>query len=94
MFYTHACRTLTAVLFALPIVSLADDSPSTEPVLTEAEQRQLGAGWYPLGIQDGWASVSTTALPNGTTGGSNAAMERRVVVTNRAQLVAALAYPD
>ncbi len=94
MFHVNACRTLTAVLFCFPVVSWADDSPATLPLLTEAEERQLGAGWYPLGVQDGWASVSTAALPNGTTGGSNAAPERRVVVTNRAQLVAALAYPD
>jgi len=94
MFHSSACRTLTAALLVFSAVSRADDSPAPVPVLTPSEERQLGAGWYPLGILDGWASVTTAALPNGTTGGSNAAMERRVVVTNRAQLVAALAYPD
>ncbi len=51
-----------------------------------------GRGTIPL--NDGWASVPTTALPEATTGGSMAAPERTVVVTTRDELVAALAYPD
>ncbi|HEU4779987.1 MAG TPA: hypothetical protein VFS58_08910 [Steroidobacteraceae bacterium] len=94
MFRMHTCRTLTAVLLVFSTASWADDLSTPVLGLTESEERQLGAGWYPIGTFDGWASVSTAALPNGTTGGSNAAVERRVVVTNRAQLVAALAYPD
>src|SRR5262245_17240750 len=43
---------------------------------------------------DGWASLATTALPLGTTGGSNAAPGRTVTVSNRNELVAALAWPD
>ncbi len=47
-----------------------------------------------LPANDGWASVSTTALPAGTTGGSAATEDRVVTVTNRNELVAALAFPD
>jgi pectate lyase len=43
---------------------------------------------------DGWASVPTAVLPQGTTGGANATAARTVTVTNRKELVAALAYPD
>ena len=43
---------------------------------------------------DGWASLPTTALPLGTTGGSNAATSRALTATNRNELVAALAWPD
>ena len=47
-----------------------------------------------LAGNDGWGSVPTDALPLGTTGGSNATTARAVTVTNRKELVAALAYPD
>ena len=47
-----------------------------------------------LGVNDGWASVSTSDLPLGTTGGSAAAPGRTVTVTNRKELVTALAWPD
>ncbi|HET9474351.1 MAG TPA: hypothetical protein VFO82_10680 [Steroidobacteraceae bacterium] len=47
-----------------------------------------------LGPDDGWGSVATAELPLGTTGGSNAAPSRTVTVTNRNELVAALAWPD
>jgi pectate lyase len=47
-----------------------------------------------LGINDGWGAVPTAALPMGTTGGSTAAPARTVTVTNRKDLVAALAWPD
>src|SRR5262245_34691408 len=47
-----------------------------------------------LGVNDGWAAMPTTALPNGTTGGSAAAPDRVYLVTTRNQLVAALAFPS
>ena len=47
-----------------------------------------------LAGNDGWGSVPTDALPLGTTGGSNATAARTVTVTNRKELMAALAYPD
>jgi pectate lyase len=43
---------------------------------------------------DGWASVATPELPQGTTGGAMAAAARVRIVTNRKELLAALAYPD
>jgi pectate lyase len=46
------------------------------------------------GPNDGVAAPPTTALPLGTTGGSNASAARTVTVTNRKELVAALRYPD
>ena len=42
-------------------------------------------------LNDGWAAVSTAALPNGTTGGSAAAANRVFTVTNRSEFVAAIA---
>jgi pectate lyase len=47
-----------------------------------------------LATHDGWASVPTAALPQGTTGGSTASTARTHTVTNRKELLAALAYPD
>ena len=38
--------------------------------------------------------MPTTALPRGTTGGSEASTVRDVVVSTRDELVAALAFPD
>jgi pectate lyase len=52
------------------------------------------AGRNVLPADDGWASVPTGALPTGTTGGSAASPARTLVVNNRAELVAALRYPD
>jgi pectate lyase len=43
---------------------------------------------------DGWASVPTSELPLGTTGGANASAARTVTVTNRNELIAALAWPS
>lgn len=54
--------------------------------------RDLGREVLPAG--DGWASLPTAALPNGTTGGSAAAPERVHRVRDRNALVAALAFPD
>ena len=47
-----------------------------------------------LPTDDGFASVPTATLSLGTTGGSNAALARTLTVTNRAELVSALRYPD
>src|SRR5690349_16301365 len=91
----RARRALVAALCTLPaFTTQAHDPTSSSPTLTAQEQRQIGAGWYALGVNDGWASTPTAALPNGTTGGVNAAESRWHVVTNRAELIAALAYPD
>lgn len=57
-------------------------TPATDPA-----RQVLPAG-------DGWASVATPALPQGTTGGSSAAAARIRTVTNRKELLAALSYPD
>lgn len=43
---------------------------------------------------DGWASLPTDALPNGTTGGAAADTAHVFTVRDRNQLVAALAYPE
>src|SRR5262245_40929640 len=43
---------------------------------------------------DGFAATPTAAMALGTTGGSNAIAARSVTVSNRAELVAALNYPD
>jgi pectate lyase len=43
---------------------------------------------------DGFASVPVSALPQGTIGGGNAAPSRSITVTNRKELIAALAWPD
>ena len=48
-----------------------------------------------LGINDGWGAVATAALPHGHHGRlERATAARTVTVTNRKELVAALAYPD
>jgi pectate lyase len=47
-----------------------------------------------LPANDGWGSLPTASLPQGTTGGSSATAARTVTVTNRKELVAALAFPD
>jgi len=52
------------------------------------------AGRAVLTPDDGWASVATPEQPLGTTGGSNAAANRTVTVSNRNELLAALAWPD
>jgi pectate lyase len=79
-------RALLAALLILPALAIADD-------IQDLEAQKI-AGGEVLPANDGWASVPTTALPSGTTGGSAAAPERWHVVTTRAELVAALAYPD
>src|SRR5688572_24321183 len=47
-----------------------------------------------LPANDGWASVPTATLPQGTTGGSAATPARTHTVTNRKELLAALAWPE
>ena len=59
-------RALFAAIGALPALAVqANDNAATGPALTAQEERQLAAGWYPLGVNDGWASVptSTTCTP-------------------------------
>ena len=57
-----------------------------------AQATDLGRQVLPAG--DGWASLPTATLPNGTTGGSAASPSRVHRVRNRNELVAALAFPD
>jgi len=52
------------------------------------------AGRAVLTPDDGWASVATPEQQLGTTGGSNAAANRTVIVADRNELIAALAWPD
>jgi pectate lyase len=47
-----------------------------------------------LPANDGWGSVPTPTLPQGTTGGSQATSARVHTVSNRKELLAALAWPD
>jgi pectate lyase len=47
-----------------------------------------------LPANDGWGSVPNETLAQGTTGGSAATAARTVTVTNRKELLAALAWPD
>ncbi|HUQ11989.1 MAG TPA: hypothetical protein VM146_16860 [Steroidobacteraceae bacterium] len=47
-----------------------------------------------LPASDGWGSVPTSALPQGTTGGSQAVAARTHTVSTRKALLAALAWPD
>lgn len=60
----------------------------------EAATPPLDGGRQTLPANDGWAAVPTAALPQGTTGGSGASTARTHTVTNRKELLAALAYPD
>jgi pectate lyase len=84
----RASRAFLAALLILPALAAANGDEN-EPTESPSDP-----GAEVLDANDGWASVATTALPNGTTGGANAAPERRHIVTSRAQLVAALAFPD
>jgi pectate lyase len=47
-----------------------------------------------LAPDDGWGSVPTGELPQGTTGGASASAARTVTVSSRRELIAALAWPD
>jgi pectate lyase len=58
-------------------------------IATNATARDLARETIPA--LDGWGATSTTALPNGTTGGAAAASDRVFTVTNRNELAAALA---
>jgi pectate lyase len=89
----RAGRALLAAAFVLPAIALtalASARGHHDPHL----DRQLAGGAEAIAPLDGWAAVPTDALPQGTTGGSAALPERWHIVTNRAELVAALAYPD
>jgi pectate lyase len=83
MFLPSLARALAYVLSIGFLIGTAKASaPGADP------------GREPLPSNDGWASVPTAALPQGTTGGSSAVAGRTVTVTNRRELVAALAWPD
>jgi pectate lyase len=84
-----ASACILSISFALPPLAGAYGSERDGP-----DRRELARGREIIPTNDGWASVPTDALPQGTTGGSAAAPERTVVVTSRNELVAALAYPD
>ena len=86
MLLLSTLRASALLLLALPAVTMAGDADPTTALSPKARQV--------LPADDGWAATPTAALPNGTTGGSAAAPERTHVVTNRAELVAALAFPD
>lgn len=79
-------RYATKVVFATLLLCMVSASSHA------AEVPDLGNQVLPA--NDGWASLPTAALPNGTTGGSAAAPERVHRVRNRNELVAALAFPD
>jgi pectate lyase len=67
------------------------DPQAPRPAATASE---LAAASETLPAGDGWASVATTVLPKGTTGGATAGPLRTVVVASRRELVAALNFPD
>lgn len=71
---------------------LASACLAVVPCLAKELQPDLGRQPSPAG--DGWAALSTPALPQGTTGGSAAAPARVHRVRDRNALVAALAFPD
>jgi pectate lyase len=77
-----------ALLIAIPAAAADADPLALSNLVNFPKGRQV------LGVNDGWGAMSTTALPNGTTGGSAAAPQNVYLVTNRAQLVAALAFPS
>lgn len=62
--------------------------------LWDAQASTSDPGRQVLPANDGWAAVPTSALPQGTTGGSAASAARTHTVTNRKELLAALAWPD
>jgi pectate lyase len=86
MLLNFTLRASALLLLALPAVTTAGDADPATALSPKAR--------HVLSANDGWAATPTTTLPSGTTGGSAAAPERTHVVTNRAELVAALAFPD
>jgi pectate lyase len=82
MFMPGLARALAYVLSIGFLIGVATAAvpPAAEP------------GRETLPPNDGWGSVPTAALPQGTTGGS--AATRTATVTNRKELLAALAWPD
>lgn len=72
---------LSALLLALPVSGTFAGPPA------DLDRQTLPAS-------DGWASLATTALPQGTIGGSAADAARVHTVSDRNALVAALAFPD
>src|SRR5688500_17492121 len=72
---------LTALLLTAPLHAAQAGS------IPDLDRETLAPG-------DGWASLATTAMPQGTTGGSAAAPARVHTVSDRNALVAALNFPD
>jgi pectate lyase len=82
------CAAWALSVFVLPAAAEGGDPLSLSQLVHFPKGRQI------IGANDGWASTPTTALPEGTTGGSAAAPENVYLVTNRNELVAALAFPS
>lgn len=80
-----SCRALCSFLAALTLAATSQAAPPRTPA--DLERATLPAG-------DGWASLPTAALPNGTTGGSAADGAHVFTVADRNALVAALNFPD
>ena len=85
---------LTMLGAALALISTFPAAADDADPLALSNLINFPKGRQVLGVNDGWAAMSTTALPNGTTGGSAAAPDRVYLVTNRNELVAALAFPS
>ncbi len=82
------CAALALSVFVLPATAEGGDPLSPSQLVHFPKGRQI------IGTNDGWASMPTDALPEGTTGGSAAAPENVHLVTSRNELVAALAFPS
>lgn len=78
--------TLSALSIGFPVAGVVAAGAAAPP-FPEAGREVLPA-------DDGFAAAPTAELPLGTTGGSNAGPSRTAIVTNRAELIAALRYPD
>ena len=76
---------LCTILATLTLAATTQAAPPRTPI--DLERATLPAG-------DGWASLSTATLPNGTTGGSTADAAHVFTVSDRNALVAALNFPD
>ena len=82
----------TALLCAIALPASHAGQPGSSTAAIAAKVPNLGR--QVLAAGDGWASMPTAALPQGTTGGSAAAPTRVHRVRTRDELVAALAFPD
>lgn len=75
---TRTSLLLSTLMLALPTGALAGQDPARDTISPN----------------DGWASLPTAALPQGTTGGSAADAAHVYTVSDRNALVAALSFPD